>query len=34
MHFAIKCKVSVADGEAINSELIGTIRVVPAEKER
>jgi hypothetical protein len=32
MQFAIKCKVSAADGEAINSELMGTIHVVPTAK--
>jgi hypothetical protein len=32
MQFAVKCKVPAADGEAIDSELMGTINVVPATK--
>lgn len=31
MQFAIKCKVPTADGAAIDSELMGTINVVPAK---
>jgi len=32
MQFMVKCKVPTADGAAIDSELMGTINVVPAAK--